>query len=402
MGGGASAAAIAEQKQAELEAEYQAKVSKMKADYANKQTELESGLAACENNNTDLSNNLNNTNTQLNARTNELNSTRSQLNARTNELNNTQKKLTDMTKDRDNIKKDRDNIIKDRDNIKKDRDNIIKDRDNIKKDRDNIIKDRANIIKDRDNIKKDRDNIKKDRDNKQSQLTAKTNELNDAKTCEKNLEKLIAAHRRLRSDGSFFVRDLYDNKHWFMYIVKNWGNFRQHKWYKYLWNIAIIFKETDQVICIYCSGDTLIRPGSQNYNFFRINSGFLTALAYNNKLTAYNIKEVVTNSELAKTVEIEFWGAYKQKPADPGYPIDALLGHENTATRHGNLNQTAWMWNWMINTVQPNKATSADYDAFNRSGRIIKKITSSVSNYNAGLKTFSMNGVYSKRPALPE
>ena len=353
MGGGASAAAIAEQKQAELEAEYQAKVSKMKADYANKQTELESGLAACENNNTDLSNNLNNTNTQLNARTNELNSTRSQLNARTNELNNTQKKLTDMTKDRDNIKKDR-------------------------------------------------DNIKKDRDNKQSQLTAKTNELNDAKTCEKNLEKLIAAHRRLRSDGSFFVRDLYDNKHWFMYIVKNWGNFRQHKWYKYLWNIAIIFKETDQVICIYCSGDTLIRPGSQNYNFFRINSGFLTALAYNNKLTAYNIKEVVTNSELAKTVEIEFWGAYKQKPADPGYPIDALLGHENTATRHGNLNQTAWMWNWMINTVQPNKATSADYDAFNRSGRIIKKITSSVSNYNAGLKTFSMNGVYSKRPALPE
>ena len=261
------------------------------------------------------------------------------------------------------------------------------------------------LTKDRNDKQSQLTAMTKDRDDKQSQLTAKTNELNTTKTnaddCKKNLNKLIAAHRRLRADGYYFKKLLFDNYHWSMYIVDNWDSFKQHKWYKYLWNIAIVFKNTWHVICIYCSTDTVLHPGSQQYNFKAINEGFLRAIEFDTKLTAYNIKEVITNPFLAKKVTVKFWGAYKQKPSDTGYPIDALLGHETTSSRHSNLNQTSWMWNWMQNTVAKLQSTKNDLSAFENRGRIVKTVSTTANNYNEGLKTVSMDGAYVRRPDLP-
>ena len=240
---------------------------------------------------------------------------------------------------------------------------------------------------------------------KNQQIKSKDKQITDLtryKTCEEENDKLIIALRRYQS-ATGFVKLLFDNKDWLMYIVNDFDkNWRTHKWFKYLWNIAFTFKNTTRVIILFGSRNNGISPIRSPANFKSINKGFIAALEVDPQLTAYNMNAVITNPLLASNYKISFWGAYRQKKGDDtSYTYIRTLGHDQTGNnRHDNLNQTAWMWNWINNSVHPNmKATQADINAFSTKGRIVGTVNVTNNNRNIDKATVTkVDNFYTKRP----
>ena len=233
------------------------------------------------------------------------------------------------------------------------------------------------------------------------------NDITTYKSCEGANDKLIIALRRYQSAPGF-VKLLFDNTDWLMYIVNDFDkNWRTHKWYKYLWNIAFTFKNTTKVIIIFGAHDNGFSPVRAPANFKSINKGFIAALEVDPQLTAYNMVAVITNPLLASKYKISFWGGYRQKPGDAAsYTYQKTLDHDQTGTeRHKSLNQTAWMWNWM-NTVAydpkkyPNmKALPENVTAFTNAKRIVGTVN--VTNNNRDVtkaNVTKVEGWYTKRP----
>ena len=237
-------------------------------------------------------------------------------------------------------------------------------------------------------------------------ITKLNNDIATYKSCEDINDKLIIALRKYQS-GTGFVKLLFDNKDWLMYIVddfdKNWKN---HKWFKYLWNIAFTFKNTSRVIIIFGARNNAISPVRSPANFKGINKCFIDALAVDSQLTANNMDTVITNPLLASKYNISFWGAYRQRKGDSGdYTYIRTLEHDQIGkTRHGNRNQTAWMWNWINTTVyDPKKypsvkATDAEIKAFNDKGRIVGRVSVNNTNRNSSPNVTNVYGFYAQRP----
>ena len=222
-----------------------------------------------------------------------------------------------------------------------------------------------------------------------------------AAECAKQLQKSFAARMHLGSDPSVFVKQLWNKGTWSIYIAKDFNKLKNHEWYKYLWSVALLFKNTNNFIVIYCSEKGTISPTSQPETYFWINEKLFQAQAEDANLTAYNLKEVVANPLLAQDYSISFWGAYKQKSGDSGYEIPALLNHETTGERHGNRNQTGWMWRWMHDTVEPGRAPADELNAFKRSGRVVGEANFSGLTPGQTLQSVDASKFYVKRPALP-
>jgi prefoldin subunit 5 len=226
------------------------------------------------------------------------------------------------------------------------------------------------------------------------------------KSCTGANDKLIIALRRYQS-ATGFVKMLFDNKDWLMYIVDDFDkNWRNHKWFKYIWNIAFTFKNTSRVIILFGSRNNGISPVRSPANFKSINKGFITALAIDPQMTAYNMNTVITNPLLASTYDISFWGAHRQKKGDDtSYTYVKTLQHDQTGNeRHKNLNQTTWMWNWM-NTVAydpkkyPNvKATEKDISQFTDKGRIVTQFVFKYTKPDSEQAVAKVEGMYTKRP----
>lgn len=227
------------------------------------------------------------------------------------------------------------------------------------------------------------------------------------KSCEEKDDKLMIALRRYQS-ATGFVKVLFDNKDWLMYIVKDFDkNWKTHKWFKYLWNIAFTFKNTTNTIVIFGSRNNGISPVRSPANFKSINKGFIDALAVDPQLTGYNMDNIITNPLLASTYKISFWGAHRQKPGDDAsYTyVKTLQNDQSGDKRHGNLNQTAWMWNWINTTVYDPKnypkvkATPENITEFDKKGRIVRNFAFNNTNRNADPDELKVNGnLYAKRP----
>lgn len=269
---------------------------------------------------------------------------------------------------------------------------------------------KTNYDKANADLKKAKDDLKKANDTvaaRDKTIGTLNNDITTYKSCEGANDKLIIALRRYQSAPGF-VKLLFDNKDWLMYIVNDFDkNWRTHKWYKYLWNIAFTFKNTTRVIVIFGAKDNGFSPVRSPANFKSINKGFIAALEVDPQLTAYNMVAVITNPLLASKYKISFWGGHRQKPGDDAsYTYQKTLGHDQTGTeRHKNLNQTAWMWNWM-NTVAydpkkyPNmKALPENVTAFTNAKRIVGTVN--VTNNNRDVtkaNVTKVEGWYTKRP----
>lgn len=225
-------------------------------------------------------------------------------------------------------------------------------------------------------------------------------------TCEKANDKLIIALRRYQSADNF-VKLLFDNKDWLMYIVNDFdNNWKKHKWFKYLWNIAFTFKNTTKVIVLFGAQNNGISPVRSPANFKSINKGFIAALEVDPQLTAYNMVAVITNPLLASKYNISFWGAHRQKKGDDAsYTYQKTLGHDQAnEKRHENLNQTAWMWNWINTTVyDPKKypkvkATPENVTEFTKKNRIVGTVNVTNNNRNSDPNVTKVEGWYAKRP----
>lgn len=233
-------------------------------------------------------------------------------------------------------------------------------------------------------------------------------EVNNYKQCDEKEDKLMIALRRYQSAPGF-IKMLFDNKDWLMYIVNDFDkNWKTHKWFKYIWNIAFKFKNTTNSIVIFGAHNNGISPVRSPANFKRINKGFIDALAVDPQLTAYNMDTIITNPLLASKYTMSFWGGHRQKPGDDdSYSYVRTLQHDQTGDkRHANLNQTAWMWNWVNTTVYDPKnypkvkATPENVREFTEKGRIIGgNIIVNKTDRNAKPDELPVNGFfYAKRP----
>lgn len=241
---------------------------------------------------------------------------------------------------------------------------------------------------------------------KDKTITGLNNDILTYKSCEEKDDKLMIALRRYQNAPGF-VKVLFDNKDWLMYIVKDFDkNWKTHKWFKYLWNIAFIFRNTSNAIILFGARNNGISPIRSPANFKSINKGFINALAIDPQLTAYNMYYITTNPLLASDYKISFWGAYRQKPGDSDeYTYSRTLSHDQTGDkRHDNRNQTAWMWNWINNTVYdptkyPNvKASKEDIDEFAKKGRIVGNFAFKHTKPNSEPDRLEITGMYVKRP----
>ena len=241
-----------------------------------------------------------------------------------------------------------------------------------------------------------------DNDNLNSKISQLNDDIDSHKQCEEKNDALIIALNRYQS-ATGFVKTLFNNGNWLMYVVNDFDkNWKDNKYYKYIWNIAFIFKNTTKAIIIYGARNSTASPVSSPAIFKSINKGFIDALAVDSQLTAYNMEKVITNPLLALKYKISFWGAYKQKTGDvgDGY-VKVLENDQGGDKRNDSLNQTAWMWNWINTSVyNPNdpkvKANANDVTAFK--DRIVGTVTADETKHNATPKQSKVDTYYNKRP----
>ena len=254
---------------------------------------------------------------------------------------------------------------------------------------------------------KDITKLKGDITTRDNTIKQQNTEISTWKSCEDANDKIINALRKYQTAPGF-VKVIFDNKDWMMYIVNDFDkNWRTNKWFKYIWNVAITFKNTTRSIILFLSHNGGISPIGSPANFKAINKGFIDALAVDPQLTAYNMNTIITNPLLASKYYIRFWGAYRQKKGDDtSYTYTKTLNHDQTGDkRHDNLNQTTWMWNWMNTVVYdpkkyPNvKATEQDVKNFANKGRIVGTVN--VTNNDRDVNKANVtkaDGFYVKRP----
>lgn len=175
-----------------------------------------------------------------------------------------------------------------------------------------------------------------------------------------NVSKTAAASafRNLRAGYGPIKKMLWEHRnYWYMYIVENFND----KWKndnigKYLWNIAIHFKN-NSAICIFSTQAGTLTPKDQHNNFYAMNWALVEAIKYSGTdYRSHNINKVFFNGVTAKKYTIKFWqGGHLQWETDADRSVAAH--HENGGDdRHPNMNQTGQMWKWMDLTVNKGNA----------------------------------------------
>ena len=125
--------------------------------------------------------------------------------------------------------------------------------------------------------------------------------VDDLEACNVSKTAAASAFRNLHEGYGPIKKMLWKNgNNWYMYIVENFND----KWKndpvgKYLWNIAIHFKN-NSAICIFSTQAGILTPTDQYNNFYAMNWAFVEAIKYISKTDyrSHNINKVFSDLKM--------------------------------------------------------------------------------------------------------